>query len=316
VLVALVALAATPCLAMAPATARADTEDATRDEARRLFQQGSAELLARRYAEALENLRASYKLVPSPNSGLLIARCLRELGRRVEAVETYGTVAADARRRASEGDAKYTQTADVAAAEGGALRATLGLVRVRVSHPAPGATLEIDGVVRPVTESDVVVLHVPGEVTVRFRPASGAEQSQRATLAAGADLKMEFTSASSSEPAPLPPPPPGRAAATPDASGSPPSWTVPAAIVSGGLALAGAGVFIGFGLRSRSIYDELYAKCGPAGCGAADRAQADAGKSDQTIANVGLAVGIVGAAATFAFLLVRAVGPRSTTAAR
>jgi hypothetical protein len=316
VLVALVALAAAPALVAFPTTAHADTEDATRDEAKRLFQQGSSDLLAKRYAEALDNLRASYKLVPSPNSGLLIARCLRELGRRVEAVEMYGTVAADARRRAGEGDAKYTQTADVAAAEGGALRATLGLVRVRVSHPSPGSTIEIDGVVKAATEGDIVALHVPGEVTVRFRPASGAEQSQRATLAAGADLRMEFTSGPSVEPAPLPPPPPRGAAPTSDVNGSPPSWTVPAALVSGGLALAGAGVFIGFGLESGSIYDDIDARCRTTGCGAADRAQADVGKRDQTIANVGLAVGIVGAAATFAFLLVRAVGPRSTSAAR
>ncbi len=299
--------------ALVPATAHADTEEATRDEAKRLFQQGSSELLAKRYPEALEDLRASYKLVPSPNSGLLIARCLRELTRRVEAVETYGTVAAEARRRAAEGDAKYAQTADVAAAEGGVLRATLGLVRVHVSRPSPGSTVEVDGVSRPATESDIVVLRVPGEVTVRFKPAVGAEQSQRATVAAGADVKMEF---SSSVPAPLPPPPPRGALPAPETNGSPPSWTIPAAIVSGGLALAGTGVFIGFGLKSGSIYDELNARCGPTSCRAADRAQADVGKRDQTTANVGLAVGIVSAAATFAFLLVRAYGPRSTTSTR
>ena len=303
-------------LALIPAKAHADTDDATRDEAKRLFQQGSSELLAKRYPEALDDLRASYKLVPSPNSGLLIARCLRELNRRVESVEMYGTVAADARRRAAEGDSKYTQTADVAAAEGGALRATLGLVRVHVSRPSQGSTVEIDGVSRPATESDVVVLHVPGEVTVKFKPVAGAEQSQRATLAAGADLKMEFSSAPSTAPAPLPPPPPRGTASTPDTDGSPPTWTIPAALVSGGLALAGTGVFIGFGLKSGAIYDGLNTKCGPTGCGAADRAEADVGKRDQTIANVGLAVGIVGVATTFAFLLVRAYGPRSTSAAR
>jgi hypothetical protein len=301
---------------LVPTTAHADTED-TRDEAKRLFQRGSSELLAKHYVEALDDLRASYKLVPSPNSGLLIARCLRELNRRVEAVEMYGTVAAEARRRAADGDAKYTQTADVAAAEGGALRATLGLLRVRVANPAPGSTIEIDGAVKPATEGDIVLLHVPGEVTVRFKPRTGPEQSQRATLAAGVDLKMEFTSVAVSEPAAGPPPPPpprtSPATATDD---SPPSWTVPAAIVSGGLALVGAGVFVGFGLESTKIYDGLKDRCAP-NCGAAEQAQSDVGKRDQTIANVGLAVGIVGVAATFAFLLVRATsGPRSASASR
>ncbi|MDB4933505.1 MAG: hypothetical protein JWP87_477, partial [Labilithrix sp.] len=246
-----------PVLA-APSAARADTEE-TREEAKRLFAQGSSEFLAKRYAEALEDLRASYKLVPSPNSGLLIARCLRELNRRVEAVDMYATVTADARRRATEGDAKYGQTADVSAAEGAALRATLGMLRVRVAHPPPGSHVEIDGVATPVTDDEIVLLHPPGEVAVKFKPRTGAEQSQRATLAAGGDVRMEFTPAVGEAPsrppaeaiAPTPPPPRAHE------GGAAPAWTVPAAIVSSGVALAGAGVFIGFGLKSGAIYDDL-----------------------------------------------------------
>lgn len=305
----LLALALAVPLVSASSPARADTED-PRDEAKRLFTAGSSELLVKHYAEALDDLRASYKLVPSPNSGLLIARCLRELNRRVEAVEMYGVVAADARRRAAEGDAKYGQTADVAANEGAALRATLGLVRVRVAHAAPGSTIEVDGVARPATEGDVVVLHVPGDVTVRFKPRTGAEQSQRGTLVAGGDVKMEFTAAA--EPAAQAGTSAPRAAPKPS-SDEPPSWTVPASIAAGTVAVIGAGVFAGFALKSGATYDSLNTRCGAAGCGAADRAEADTGKRDQTIANVGLAVGIAGAAAAVVFLLVRAYSPRAAT---
>src|SRR5215475_5968624 len=109
-------------------------QEEPRDEARRLFSQGSSEYVAHRYADALEHLRASYKLVPSPNSGLLIARCLRELGRPVEAVAAYDAAATEARR-----DSKYEKTAEAATQEGAALRATLGTVRVRVAHPPAGS---------------------------------------------------------------------------------------------------------------------------------------------------------------------------------
>jgi hypothetical protein len=299
-------------LVLAPAVARAETEEA-REEAKRLFARGSSAFLANRYAEALEDLRASYKLVPSPNSGLLIARCLRELNRRVEAVEMYTSVATDARKRAGEGDARYAQTADVAAREGAAVRATLGVLRVGIAHPPPGSRIEIDGATTLVIEGDVVVLHVPGEVLVRFRPKVGAEQSQRATITAGGDVRMEFT-ASAAEPAAPMGPPAAASPSRPSADDAPPAWTGPAAIAAGVVTLVGAGVFIGFGLRSGSTYDDLRTRCATVGCSNADQATADEGKRDQTIANVGLAAGIVGAVATVSFLLVRAYAPRSTAA--
>lgn len=322
----LVAVAAALPVAMTPVTARAQStsspqaEDAA--EAKRLFSLGSSAFLARRYGEALEDLRASYKLVPSPNSGLLIARCLRELNRRVEAVEMYGAVAADARRRAADGDGKYAQTADVATSEAAAVRATLGTIRVKVVRPGPGSLVVIDGSASPASESELVVLHAPGDVTVRFKPRAGAEQSQRATVTAGNEVRMEFTAPAEPTVSPSPPSPPsagngaprGSTAAT--APSEPAAWTLPAALVSTGIAIAGGGVFIGFGLSSEGKYADLEKKCqSAAGCGStADREDADAGKRDQTIANVGLAVGITGAAAAITFLLVRAFGPRTSTA--
>lgn len=307
----------TPAVAHAQSSSATQAEDAA--EAKRLFGEGSAAFLAKRYAEALVGLRASYKLVPSPNSGLLIARCLRELNRRVEAVAMFQTVATDARRRAEAGDARYSQTADVATSEAATLRATLGTVRVRVVRPSPGSLVIVDGAASPATETDLVLLHTPGEVAVRFKPRAGAEQSQRATLTAGNEVRMEFTAPPESPNSSPQTPPPGEGggAGVPAITRSEPAaWTLPAALVSTGVAIAGAGVFIGFGLSSESKYDDLEKRCqSTAGCGGtADREAADAGKRDQTIANVGLAVGITGAAAAMTFLLVRAFGPRTNTA--
>ena len=49
---------------------------------------------AKHYAEALTAFRASHDVVKSPNTRLMIARCLRELGRLGEAyAETAATIA-------------------------------------------------------------------------------------------------------------------------------------------------------------------------------------------------------------------------------
>jgi hypothetical protein len=142
-------------------------------------------------------------------------------------------------------------------------------------------------------------------VTVRFKPQTGAEQSQRATLAAGGAVGKEFT------PADTPSSPPRVETPPPPREGEPPGWALPAALVAGGVAIVGAGVFIGFKLKSDSIYDDLQRRCGPSSCGPADRADADEGKRDQNIATVGLVVGGVAAASAIAFVLVRAYGPRN-----
>lgn len=315
-IVAVGCVACSAALTFAPSAA-AQTEEQIA-EARRRFAQGSTEFLSHKYAEALEDLRRSHKLVPSPNSGLLIARCLRELKRPVEAVETYASVAADARKRAADGDAKYLPTADAADAEGAQVRATLGTLKVKVAHAPSGSQIEIDGQAYPAGDHDVALLHAPGEVAVRFRPPSGPPQSQRTTVVSSAEVLVEFDGGAAggaappagaigpTGPTPPPPPPPE----TPP-SGSPPAWTKPAAFVAGGVALVGTAVFVGFGLQSESIYSRLDKRCGPDSCGPADRADADAGKRDQTIANVGLAVGIVGVASVAAILLYRAYGPRT-----
>lgn len=289
-------------LALAASSAAAQTEEQVA-EARRRFAQGSTEFLSHKYPEALEDLKRSNKLVPSPNSALLIARCLREMKRPVESVEWFATAASDARRRAADGDAKYTPTAEAAETEGAQVRATLGKLSVRVLHGPPGSTIEIDGATYPANDTNVSILHVPGEVGVTLRPQNGAPLRQRTTVVANAEALVEFDAGS------LPPPRPPEGAKPAEAG--PPSWTLPAAIAAGGVAVVGTGLFVGFGLQSESIYSRLSKRCGPADCGPADQADADAGKRDQTIANVGLVVGIAGAASLAAILLYRAYGPRT-----
>jgi hypothetical protein len=298
-------------------------------KAKQLFAQGSALYLAGEYGKALDALTTSYRLLPSPNSELVIARCLRELGRLVEAQSSFASAEVEARRRAAQGAPKYTQTADSAAAEGAAVRSGLGTIHVRVEGVDPDTKLEVDGVPTDLPPGgEVTVWHVPGEVTVSLRSPSGLEQKQVATVRAGAEVTTGFSRPeppAPPEPIPAPPPAavvpapplpapahtdrPAGAAAAPGAG-----WAKPAAFVSGTVALAGAGLFTGFGLAADQTYRTLKARCGATGCTPSDRHQADVGSRQQLIANVSLVAGSVAAAATITFIVIAASHPAQPNA--
>ncbi len=332
-----VCLAAAMCasLTMGAAVAGAQTEKsvetAAMGEAKQLFRRGSALFRQGNYADALPMLRQSFDLVPSPNSELLIARCLRHLGRLVESQDAFAHTEAGARDRIAAGEAKYANTAESAATEGAEVRADLGSIHLVVDRAiAPGAALEVDGVVTAVPPGgDVRIWHLPGSALVTLRPATGATQRETVDVRSGAESDVRFVPvvppapevpraptgapetappanvATPSQQAPL-------AAAAAKRSGRP-SWSVPAAIVSGSMTAAGAGVFIGFGLESQKIFGDLRRQCGTT-CGtSAEHALANTGKQDQLIANVALGVGAAAAAATAVFTVVallRPPGPR------
>jgi hypothetical protein len=243
----------------------------------------------------------------------MIARCLRELGRRADASIAYANAAAEATRRVAKGEAKYAQTAEAATAEGAAVRGQLGTLRVHVAPPS-GVTLTVDkNDVALSEDGQATLLHDPGTVSVSVRDASGTEQRQTVTVAPGATVQMDFA---------VQPRPPraDQGRDKPILQNVEPSsptqrWAWPAAIGSGGLTAAGLGVFIGFGLSSQATFDELEARCGrPPRCTAADRADADSGKQAQTVANIGLGVAAVAAVATIVFVLIATKGDRSRAA--
>lgn len=281
-----------------PAAADQDPDPAAVDAARADFAEGQGHFRARRWNEALKSFERSYAQVASPNVQLMIGRCLRELGRAPEAAAAFTSAEGEARRRVKSGEAKYAETAEAAATEGSAVRAGLGTMRIHVAH-ANGATLMVDRrTVALSREGDATVLHEPGSVQVVVRASDGVEQRQTATVVVGNTAEMEFVvaegkSAPSLATKPVPPRPPE------EAGGRFPDWFWPAALAAGGLTVAGTGVGIGFGAVSKAQFDDLVQKCNGDPCTTPDqRAQADTGKQNQTIANIGFGVGIVGAVAT------------------
>jgi hypothetical protein len=289
-------------------------------EAKRLYAQGAALYVAGQYGEALDVLQNSYKLVPSPNSELVIARCLRELGRLVEAQERFVSAELEARRRAAEGAPKYAQTANSAATEGAAVRSVLGTIRIQIAGLEPDTKVAVDGVTTDVPpEGELIVWHTTGEATISMRSASGLEQKQVVTVRAGAEVTVGFGRPEPAPPpeprAPVRPPPeiPGPATGNPaepighlaSTSSQGANWAEGAAVASGAVAVLGAGMFAGFRFASHAAYQDLFNTCGKTvSCGPADLPKANAGKTDLVIANISLAVGSVAAAATVTFVVI------------
>ncbi len=287
-------------------------DDASVSEAKQLFLRGSDLFLAHKFADALDSLRASYNLVPSPNSGLVIARCLRELGRPVEALEMFATVEGEARRRVAGGESKYAKTASSAATEGAEMRAAVGSIRIRIGQPTTSTELRVDDVTRPIPPDGMAtVWHAPGEARVSVRRPESPEQTQSATVPAGGEVQMEFGGPSTVKPTPPPPevvPPPGLPPVgprPPEPVPQPGHWARSAAWVTGITTVVGFGVFTGFGLASVSEYKTIQGNCtGP--CSATDTKDLNiktTGERNQLIANVGVVAGSIAAAATLTFVI-------------
>jgi hypothetical protein len=288
-------------LVLALTSARSSRADdaASVTEARKLFLDGSALHDAKRYDEALAVLKESRSLVSSPNTTLLIARCLSALRRHVEAHAAYVSAEEEARRRVLAGEARYEQTADAAASERTELGRTLGTIVMRAPRASTGVIVDGAPVAIP-SSGEITIVHEPGRADVVVRTAAGSEQHQIVTVLAGTVVHMEFSeTAPPPSPVPAPNPNPDRATSR--------AWTTPAAWISGAVAVGGLGTFVGFGVRTRSVYAELEDRCASVACGsdAGALSLASEGERTQTIANIGL---VVAGVATLAFVTFMILG--------
>jgi hypothetical protein len=307
--------AATLCFAAlsaaaAPGHAQAPEQEPSGQfaQATESFERGSKLFMDRRYAEALDVLRKSYSLYPSPNSLLLIARCERELGRLEDAAHHFVETASAADARVTSGESQYQPTVASARREGAAVSARLGTLRVKVRH-APNGTVVATEYGRSLLEPDgsAQLAHRAGTARLRVTTPSGHVVRKNVQVAAQrwtdveVDLGVEEPRA---EAAALPP---RRAERREQPDSGAPSWMLPVGSVLTGVGVVGMAGFGYFGMKSRSTYDDLAAKCGPSKCGSSERDEADRGKREQTIANVSLVVGGV-ALATGVTLIVIGLG--------
>lgn len=262
------------------------------------FQKGAALFEERKFALALQEFRASYATVASPNSRLYIARCLAALGDVRDAYVEFDLVIDEAEARIPA-EPRYVPTRDTAVLERDELAPSLGLVTVHVKGIGAEAKLTIGDIEVPFARWGKPFPVVPHKsVTVLLRPPSGLPLQQVVTIGAGEKQSVTFDTS----------PPPDAA----DAGSSDRRWLRPFAFAAAGIGVAGLATFAVAGAMTNATYGDLRDTCG--GPCPVDRTEdIEAGRTQQTVANVGLAMGLVGAAAgATLFILSETGGPSSS----
>lgn len=272
------------------------------NEATALFLKGRKAIEQGDFKGALEDLRTSYASLPSPNTLLLIAHAERGLRHRVAAMKLYQQVEREASAKVQAGEKRYEVTVTEARKEIESLSRDLGTVSLKITHAPAGLEVKVNGdpvelQVQDATASVSNVWVEPGELTVSAR---AGDKSFEATAAANASSDKELTfdfaqKTRTEEKKPVAPPPPP--APEPEKKGSIPMVTW----IAGGVGVAGLAAFGIFGAMAKGKYDDLQS-CSPR-CDDSKRDLADSGKSQQTIANIGLVVGGIGLATAAGFLV-------------
>lgn len=266
-----------------------------REQAQAKFLKGRDLFTQKKYADAVVELRASMDIVQSPNARLYLARALREQGKLLEAYVEFGRTAVEAEELASQ-DSRYAKTAASAKLERKEIAPKLGFVTITVDHAQDGTTLVVGGeeVKRAGWTEPVPV--APGTTEVEVRTPGKKALKKTVTLGAGekSTLSIDAAEATAEEGATSSDPKTGPSDTTTSGGGS---GLRVGGFVAAGVGVVGFALFAGFGLSARSTFRDLSSVCTPS-CPPSRAGDVDSGRRAQTIANVGLVIGLVGAAAS------------------
>jgi hypothetical protein len=309
-----------------PAAATPDQKKQAMDH----FAAGKQAIESKNWERAAMELRASLDVVDSPNARLELARALRDSTKFGEAWVEYGRVIETATKLAATED-RYAKTADAATTERAAIEDKLAFVIANAPSAPAGATLKVGGRDVPPEQWAAPVVATPGAVDVVLSDSSGKEIARK-TVSVQVGQRTPVNLDANPAPAAAPPPPaavsdedkpPGTATDEPKPAEAPPpppsnmTKLRPFAYVAGGVGVAGLATFAIFGLMSNSTFNDLKSACPPSngGCPASSgkSGEISSGQTQQTVANVGLTLGLVGLAAG-ATLFVLSMPPKSSAA--
>lgn len=283
-----------------------------REQAQSRFLRGKDLYGAGKFDAALAEFTASLDIVASPNTRLYVARCLREMGRYVPAYVELGRTAVEAKELTRD-DPRYAKAATAAEDERKALEPKLGFLEIGITHAAPTTTLKVGGddvrrggwsePVPVMPGSAEVVVETPGHAPVKRTVQVAAGGKQSLAIDAEADSPDVAVVATNNDA------PSGEAG-----SETKRAKLRPYAYVAGGVAVAGLATFAVFGLLANGTYSDLEAACGTKPCPPGHEDDISSGRTQQTVANVGLVVAAVGAAAAVTLFVLSKPPAQSTTA--
>ena len=296
-----------------PGAARAagvDPSSATavqREQAQQRFFRGKAFLAMKKYDDAANELRASLEIVASPNTRLLLARCLREQGHLVEAYVEFGRAVVEAKELA-RADVRYAKAGESAGEDRNALEPKLAFVSVSVTNASDETKLRVGREeLRRAAWSEPVPM-MPGATEIVVETPGRPPVIRSVTLAAGEKKSLTIDAG----PAPSQSAEPVATTPREDQEGKKDRTALrPYAYVAGGVGAAGVLTFAVFGALANSTYSDLKDQCHGGPCAPPRANDISSGKTQQTIANIGLVVGVIGLGAGVA-LYVLSAPPKSS----
>jgi hypothetical protein len=292
-------------LAQAPAGEEQSSASASTEDPKLVFAQATRLYKERRFEQALPLFESLVERTNSPNARLYVGHCLVKLGRNVEAYRAFSRVLGNS---TALRDDKYDPTREAARQELYALEQRVAKLVVAPAE-VPGLTVEVDDQALAAEWYGAVYALEPGAHRVEGT-ADGFEPLERSvTIAAGetqtVSLALSRRAADQAQPSAVAP-----AAAT---TGTPSRAPLRVAgWVAIGVGATGLAVFTIAGLSAKGVHDDLEADCGSAPCtDAGHRDDASRGKTLQTVANIGLVAGLLGAAGGTAVLLLVEPSPET-----
>ena len=267
-----------------------------REQAQSRFLRGKDLKAKGHFEDALAEFRASHDIVTSPNTRLEIARCLLAVGRTVAAYAELGRTAVEAKELTVQ-DNRYARAYQAAVAERAEIEARLAFVTLAIENAMEETRVLIgdEEILRaawteptPVpAQTAKIVVETPGHARVVRTVQLAARQRSAVTIDAQSGEALAAGSIAAD----------GTVPSSSAGSASPPPWMRTGAYVAGGVGVAGLAAFAIFGLMARSNYDDLARACAGGPCPTDQSDEIASGKTNQAMANVGLAVGIFGVAA-------------------
>jgi len=255
--------------------------DVTFSEAVRLFKSGDA-------ARALPLFVRLGEQTNSPNVHLYVGYCHRDLGSDLAAHRAFARVlklAVDSR------DSKYDATREAAQLEMAKLSFRLASLTVSMVDLPPGFTVRLDDLPIDPTLLDSPMVVEPGVHRVDAAADGYKPIARTMTVAAGGAKAIAILFEK------LPDRKPDLSAGAGEAGipqGSTGSRWKAWGLIAGGLGVVGLGTFAVAGLKARATYNGLQTECFQGCPDSSHRGQVDDGKAYQTVANVGLLLGVAG----------------------
>jgi hypothetical protein len=292
-------------LAQAAAPDSATAEQQAKAQAE--YERGVAQYKAHDYAGAARDFEASYKIVASPNSHIMYARSLRASGQDNRAYEELALTQQEASLLAVRLP-RYGKTSESAEAEMKDLLPHVAVISLEVSGDPTNVTVSVGGREIPPRRWRAVAVK-PGTVQVTARLPGGRRlwHSVPAKLGSITRVRLDFgaeASNLSAPPTPVAPASHSEGAASVGAEVAPPHHLRTWAYVAGGVGAAGLLTFGIAGAMSKSTYSDLEKQCPNNRCPETSQSEIDKGRAEQTAANVGLVLGVLGVGAGVTLFLI------------